>query len=167
MVNQEIIHQFEEELIAGKDPKVWEYEKKYGPLDKETHDILILMRAMRQHQEALAPLPGFKERQHKFLEEMIAREEATPVSLGDWVAERRRAERLPVPEVAGRLGLSVPDYQRFEADRHVLPRPLLRKLADLIKVSWSQMVVHLKPAPPQPRVSLAWAARKKRQGKKL
>jgi len=165
-MNQKIISQFESELFAGKDPKVYEYEKQYGPLDKETHDILILMRAMQQHAAETALPEGFKAEKRAFLERIIHADEAFAagrLSLGAYVAEQRQARQIPVSRIAGQLGLDPVDYQRFEADRLVLPRPALKQLAQMLNIAFSKLAV-IKPAP-QPQVRLAWAARKKKNKK--
>jgi hypothetical protein len=164
MINQKIISQFEEELFGGKDPKVYDYEKKYGPLDKETHDILMLMRAMSQHAAEQAVPDSFKAEKRAFLERVIRADqaaEAGQLSLGAYVAEQRQARRITVGWLAGQLGIDSAEYQRFEADRAILPSNILQQLVSILNID-SSKIDALKSAS-QPPVRLAWAARKKKK----
>lgn len=76
MKSAEILSQFEEDLVADKNPTPAEYEERYGPIDAETKDLMeVMMGLVLLGEEAQLP-PGFEERQRKLARDLIARKKA-------------------------------------------------------------------------------------------
>lgn len=76
MKSEEIMKQFEDDLVAGKNPTPAEYEAKYGPIDPETKSLMEVMLGLVLLGEEVKLPNGFEERQRKVARDLIARKKA-------------------------------------------------------------------------------------------
>jgi len=93
MKTEEILRQFEDDLVAGKKPTPAEYEAKYGKIDAETKSLMeVMMGLILLGEEAQLP-KGFEERQRKLARDLIAHKKAEEM-VAHWQAgEKAFAER--------------------------------------------------------------------------
>jgi len=68
-----IIALFEAELKAGNNPSLKEYNRRYNGLDDDTLGTMIVLRALYDNKENMKLPEGFKEKQRKFVEDLIKR----------------------------------------------------------------------------------------------
>jgi hypothetical protein len=68
-----IIALFEAELKAGNNPSLKEYNRRYNGLDDDTLGTMIVLRALYDNKENMKLPEGFKEKQRKFVQDMIKR----------------------------------------------------------------------------------------------